>query len=155
MALMKKLLLAIVVVHFLILTDVGVAAAVTIQNKTSVAVRSLTGCKKVAFTATAGYYSMGHFYSLPGDTVTIQAKWCYSSDVITSYKVTRTTTIPVTEQLRITKQASLNGSGSVLTIGLNGDFNSGVINNVGYIGIAGHVTALGHHRFTNVSGAGG
>ena len=43
---MKKWLLAIVAVHFLILTDVGVAAAVTIQNKTSVAVSSLTGCKR-------------------------------------------------------------------------------------------------------------
>jgi len=153
---MKKWLLAIVVVHFLVLTDVGVAAAGTIQNRSSVAVSSPTGCKRVAFTATAGYYSMGHFYFLPGDTVTVRAKWCYSSDVIISYKVMWTTTIPTTEQLRIySKVASLNGCGSVLTIGLDGDFNSGVINNVGYIGIAGDVTALGHHHFTNVSGAGG
>jgi len=152
---MKRWLLAIVVVHFLILTDVGVAAAGTTQNRSSAAVNSPAGCRRVGFTATAGYYSMGHFYSLPDDTVTIQAKWCYSSDVITSHTVMWTTTVPATEQLRITKQASLNRSGSVLTIDLNGDFNSGVINNVGYIGIAGHVTALGYHRFTNVSGAGG
>jgi hypothetical protein len=152
---MKRWLLAIAVVHFLILADIGVAAAGTIHNQSSVAANSPAGCRRVAFTATAGYYSMGNFYSLPGDTVTIQAKWCYSNDVITSHEVRWTATIPATKQLRITKQASLNGSGSVLTIGLNGDFNSGVINNVGFIGIAGNVTALGHHRFTNVSGAGG
>ena len=152
---MRKFLLGVCAVAFLAPAGAGVASASTMSSERSVTVNSPSACKRVSFTATAGYYSMGHFYSLPGDTVTVRAKWCYSSDVITSDKVTWTTTIPTTQGLRITKNTSLNTSGSVLTIGLNGDFNSGIINNVGFIGIAGDVTALGHHRFTNVSGAGG
>ena len=152
---MRKSVVGVCAIVFLAPTGAGVASASTHQSARSVIGNFPSACKKVAFTATAGYYSAGHFYSLPGDTVTVHAQWCYSSDAITSHQVSWTTKIPATEHLRITKRASLNASGSVLTIGLNGDFNSGVINNVGYVGIAGQVTALGHHKFANVSGSGG
>ena len=152
---MRKWILGVCAVGFLVPTGAGVASAGTMHGEHSATVSFPSGCTKVAFTASGGYYSAGHFYPLPSDTVTVHAKWCYSTDVITSYKVTWTTTIPTTEQPRITKLDSLNGSGSVLTISLNGDFLSGVVNNIGFIGIDGRVSALGHHRFTNVSGSGG
>ena len=139
----------------LVFLNVDVSSASTIHRTPSVKHRYPIDCKKASFTAAGGYYSSGHFYTEPSDTYTVHTKWCYAGNVIISYKVTFRTTIPSSQNPRVSKTVSLNSAASVLTIGLSGDFNSGVINNVGFIGIAGEVTSVGGHNFTNTSGAGG
>lgn len=152
---MKKWSAGIGAIVLLVFLHVDVAAASTTHNSSSMTHHHPRGCKKVSFTAAGGYYSSGHFYTEPSDTYTVHTKWCYAGDVITSYQVTFRTTIPSSLNPRISKSVTLNSAASVLTIGLNGDFDSGVLNNVSVIGIAGDVNSVGGHDFTNTSGAGG
>jgi hypothetical protein len=112
-------------------------------------------CKRVAYTADGGYYSAGHFYREPGYDVTLITKWCYSNGIVKSYSVTYTTTIPDSLGPQLSTNESLINGGATLDVGVNGTYNSNVINNTGLISIVGHVTGRGRHHFVNASGAGG
>ena len=82
-------------------------------------------------TADGGYFSQGGFYWEPSDTVTLITKWCYSDGIITSHSVRHSTTIPKSLDPRFTTTQSLVKGGAVLDLYLNGDYDSGVLNNVG------------------------
>jgi hypothetical protein len=114
-----------------------------------------SGCKHVSYTGDGGYYSQGQFYWQPGDDATITTHWCYSDGVITSHSATYTTNIPTAQQPRFTVTSSLVKKGKELDVELSGDYLSGVINNVGFLSLAGDVTASGHHAFADVTNAGG
>ena len=135
---------------------VGVAAVVSVvlSSPAVVSAHAVTGstsfpsgCKKAVFTGDGGYYSMGQFYWQPGDDVTITTHWCYSNHVITSKNVSYTTTIPSSLQPRITESDSVGNGGAVLNIQVGGDYGSGVLNNVSFITLVGHVNAHGRHHF--------
>jgi hypothetical protein len=114
-----------------------------------------SSCKTVSYTADGGYFSMGQFYREPSYTVTLTVQWCYSERSITSYSSVYSTTIPGSLQPRISIDEMLIKRGTRLDIQLNGTFDSGIINNTGFIAVAGDVTRLGRHHFAKVSGAGG
>jgi hypothetical protein len=114
-----------------------------------------SGCKKATFTADGGYYSAGNFYWEPEDTVTVIAAWCYASGRVTSFSPRHTTTIGASAKLRLTVQTTPAPNGSSVTIFLSGDYLSGILNNIGFIGIEGDVGAYGHHHFVNVANSGG
>jgi hypothetical protein len=136
------------------LGSVAPASAAVLHQRTPSPDGYPSACKKVSYTADGGYYSAGHFYWEPGDDATLVVKWCFAHDAITSYSVTFTTNIPSSLEPRISKYDSLK-SARVLKAGLYGTYESGVLNNVGAIGIGGHVTAQGGSRFSDTSGAGG
>jgi hypothetical protein len=135
----------------LVMSISAVASASTVKGSTSFP----SGCKKAVFTGDGGYYSMGQFYWEPGDDVTVTTDWCYSDHVITSKNVSYTTTIPTSFHPQITESDSLGNGGAVLNVQINGDYDSGVGNNVGFITLVGHVNARGRHKFHDDSGAGG
>ncbi len=135
----------------LVSSSSAVASAHMVHGSTSFP----TGCKKAVFTGDGGYYSMGQFYWEPGDDVTITTDWCYSNHVITSKSVSYTTTIPSNLHAQITEYDSLSNGGAVLNVQVGGDYDSGVLNNVGFITLVGHVNAHGRHHFRDLSGAGG
>ena len=98
---------------------------------------------------------MGQFYWQPGDDVTITVHWCYSNHVITSKNVSYTTTIPSSLHPQITENDSVGNGGAVLNVQVGGDYDSGVLNNVSFITLIGHVNAHGRHHFRDLSAAGG
>jgi hypothetical protein len=114
-----------------------------------------SGCKKTVYTGDGGYFSMGQFYWEPSDTVTITTNWCFSGGVITSKNVTYTTTIPSNLNPRLSESDSLRSGRKSLNVQVGGDYDAGVLNNVGFITLVGHVTASGHHHFRDISAAGG
>jgi hypothetical protein len=109
----------------------------------------------VSYTGDGGFYDNGNFNWQPNDTVTLTTHWCYADGVITSHKVTYTTTIPSNLSPRLTLGSGLYPRGAVLGVSIGGDYAAGVINNVGFILIVGHVNSLGHHHFVNEPEAGG
>jgi hypothetical protein len=146
----------------------GVAVAVAVlmgfalSNSAAASARSVranlsfpSGCKRTAFTGDGGYFSMGQFYWEPSDTVTITAKWCYSGGVITSKNVSYTTSIPSSLDPQLTEYDSMRNGGRSLNVQVAGDYESGVLNNVGFITLIGRVNASGHHHFRDISGDGG
>jgi hypothetical protein len=143
------------VVGCLIWSTASAVSAGTLGGAGSSSKSFPSGCKRVAFTADGGYFSQGNFYWEPNDTVTLVTKWCYSNGAITSHSVRYSTTIPTSLKLRLSTSQFLVQGGAVLDVELNGDYDSGVLNNVGFIGIAGDVTRRGHHHFVNASGSGG
>lgn len=128
------------------------AAPVATQASTTV---QPSGCRKATFTANGGYYSAGNFYWEPGDTVTVLTSWCYAGGKVTSSSIRHTTTIGASAELRLTVQTTSTPNGSSVTIFLSGDYLSGVLNDIGFIGIEGDVGAYGHHHFVNVANSGG
>ena len=148
---MRKAFVACGVVVLLALTAVESAPA----ESAPAARNHPTGCKKVSFTGSGGYFSMGNFYPEPGDTVTITASWCYANGVITSHEATYTTDIPSSAQPRIEFSDVLNTSGGALRLDASGDYLSGALNNIGQILIVGHVTSTGSHHFRNMPSDGG
>ena len=117
--------------------------------------RGPQGCRKATFTADGGYYSMGQFYSEPGDDLTVVTRWCYSHNRITRQSVKYTTTIPGNLMPQISTHDYFADNKSVLNVLVVGTYNSNVVNNTGDIGVSGRVTATGRHHFVNASGAGG
>jgi hypothetical protein len=81
--------------------------------------------------------------------------WCSSGGVITSKKVTYTTTIPSRLDPRITESDDFDRGGAALRVSIVGGYNSGVLNNVGTILLAGHVSANGQSYFADYSAAQG
>lgn len=112
-------------------------------------------CRHTAYTGDGGYFSQGSFYWEPGDTVTIKVRWCSAAGVITSKKVTFTSTIPSNLEPRLTESDAFTHGGKVLKTNVSGDYESGVLNNVGYLLLVGHVSANGQRHFADLSGAGG
>jgi hypothetical protein len=139
----------------LIWSSASAAAAGTLGGATPSSKIFPSGCKRAAYTADGGYFSMGNFYWEPTDTATLVTKWCYSNGVITSHSLTYSTTIPSSLKPRISTSQSLVQGGAILDVQLDGDYDSGVLDNVGFISIAGDVTRRGHRHFVNASGAGG
>ena len=152
---MRRRWVCLGVVGCLIWSGASAAAAGTPGGATSSSKIFPSGCKRAAYTADGGYFSMGHFYWEPTDTATLVTRWCYSNGAITSHSVTYSTTIPGGLKPRISTSDSLVQGGAILDVQLNGDYDSGVLNNVGFIGIAGDVTRRGNHHFVNASGSGG
>jgi hypothetical protein len=155
---MRRLWVCLGVVGCLIWSTPSAATAASAGNHGGAGSSSKSfpsGCKRVAYTADGGYFSLGSFYWEPGDTVTLVTKWCYSNGVITSHSVRYSTTIPTSLQPRLLTSQVLVQGRAVLDVQLNGDYDSGVLNNVGFIGIAGDVTRRGNHHFVNASGSGG
>jgi hypothetical protein len=114
-----------------------------------------TGCKTVSFTGAGGYYDQGIFNWQPDETVTVVTHWCYGDGLITSHHVTDTTTIPGSLDPRLSLSSRLSPRGAVLEVSIGGDYDSSVLNNVGFILIVGHVSSNGHHHFVNEPNAGG
>jgi hypothetical protein len=112
-------------------------------------------CRHTAYTGDGGYFSQTFFFWEANDTVTVDVHWCSSGGVITSKTVTSTTTIPNSLDPRITESDGFSRGGSVLKVSVGGDYESGVLNNVGFILLVGHVSADGHRHFKNLSAAGG
>jgi hypothetical protein len=152
---MRRLCVCLGVIGCLIWSGASTASASTPIGAGSSAKTFPSGCKRVAFTADGGYFSQGGFYWEPSDTVTLITKWCYSDGIITSHSVRHSTTIPKSLDPRFTTTQSLVKGGAVLDVYLNGDYDSGVLNNVGFVSIAGDATRRGRHHFVNESGAGG
>jgi hypothetical protein len=152
---MKRSLAGIWAVALVMASGGGVASATTPPGIHAAKSGGAVSCRQTSFTATGGYYSAGHFYTLSNDTVTIHVGWCYAGDAISSYRVTRTTTISPNAQLRLSRSVHLNSAASVLNVDIGGDFLSGVVNNIGFVGIVGDVTGRGGQSFTDVSGSGG
>lgn len=85
--------------------------------------------------------------------------WCSSRGVITSKNVTFTSTIPSTLDPRLTEtdgpaRPGPARGGVALKVNVGGDYESGVLDNVGFILLAGHVSANGHPHFADLSAAG-
>jgi hypothetical protein len=152
---MRRPWIFIVVVGCLIGSTASTASASALTAAGSSSKGFPSGCKRAAYTADGGYFSQGHFYWQPSDTVTLTTTWCYSAGVITAHSVRYSTTIPTSLDPRISTTVSLVKGGAVLDVQVNGSYNSGVINNVGFITIIGDVTRRGSHHFVNASGAGG
>jgi hypothetical protein len=112
-------------------------------------------CRHTAYTGDGGYFSQTFFFWEPNDTVTVDVHWCSSGGVITSKTVAYTTTIPSSLEPRITESDVFTRGGAVLKVSVGGDYESGVLNNVGFILLVGHVSADGHRHFKNFSAAGG
>ena len=112
-------------------------------------------CRHTVYTGDGGYFSQTFFFWEPNDTVTINVKWCSSGGVITSKTVTSTTTISSSLEPRLTESDGLSRTGAVLKVSVSGDYESGVLNNVGFIVLEGHVSANGNRHFKNLSAAGG
>jgi len=126
-------------------TSVSAAAPATSGGSGSV-------CRHTAFTGDGGYYSAGNFYWEPSDTVTLTVQWCSSGGLITSRDVTYTTTIPSTLDPRLTESDQRTRGGEVLRVIVSGSYASGVLNNSGFILLAGHVAANGHRHFADLTG---
>jgi hypothetical protein len=152
---MRRLWVCLGVVGCLIGSIAPAASATALGRARSSSKSFPSGCKRAAYTADGGYFSQGHFYWEPSDTVTLITRWCYSNGVITSHAVRYSTTIPNSLLPRMSTSESLVQGGAILDVQLNGDYDSGVINNVGFISIVGDVTRRGHHQFANASGSGG
>ncbi len=112
-------------------------------------------CRHTSYTGDGGYFSQGNFYWQPSDTVTITVKWCSAGGVIISKNVAFTSTIPSTLQPRLTESDVFARGGEALKVNVGGDYESGVLNNVGDIDLVGHVTADGRRHFADLSAAGG
>jgi hypothetical protein len=112
-------------------------------------------CRHTSYTGDGGYFSQGSFYWEPNDTATITVDWCSAGGVIVSKKVAFSTTIPSSEQPRLTENDDVTRGGASLKVNVGGDYESRVINNIGFILLAGHVSANGHRHFADLSAAGG
>lgn len=133
----------------------GFASASTDRNSKNSTSAYPSGCKKVSYTGDGGYYDQGNFYWQPNDTVTLTTHWCYADGVISSHKVTYTTTIPSSLNPQLSLGSSLVKQGAALDVSIGGDYDAGVMNNVGFILIVGHVNWRGHSHFLNEPNAGG
>jgi hypothetical protein len=122
---------------------------------TPVTISGHSVCRHTTYTGDGGFFDQGTFHWQPSETVTLTVDWCSSGGVITSKHVTFTSTIPGSEDPRLTESDGLTRGGAVLKASVGGDYDSGVINNVGFILLAGHVSADGHRHFKNLSAAGG
>jgi hypothetical protein len=143
------------VVGCLIGSSASAASASALIGAGSSSTSFPSGCKRVTYTADGGYFSQGHFYWEPSDTVTLTTKWCYSNGLVTSHSVSYSSTIPNRLNPQVSMTESLVKGGAVLDVQMNGTYDSGVINNAGFITIIGTVTRRGSHHFANASGAGG
>jgi hypothetical protein len=152
---MKRLWVCLGIVGCLIGSSAPVASAGAPARAGSPARGFPSGCKTTSYTADGGYFSQGHFYWEPGDTVTLTTNWCYSNGLITSHSVSYSTTVPNSLDPLISTTSSLVRGGAVLDVQANGTYASGVINNVGLISIVGSVTRRGTHHFADASGSGG
>jgi hypothetical protein len=152
---MRRLWICVGVIACLIWSATGSAFASSADHGRSSAASSPRGCKTVTYTGDGGYYSQGGFYWEPGDTVTLTTHWCYARGVITSHRVTYSTSIGSALNPRFTVSAYPGNSGWVLNVTASGDYDTGILNNVGQIDLVGRVTAKGSHHFANESGAGG
>jgi hypothetical protein len=152
---MRLLWVCFGVVGCLMGSSASAASAGTLNGAGSSSKTYPSGCKRAVYTADGGYFSEGHFYWQPSDTVTLTTRWCFVGGVITSHTVRHSTTIPTSLNPRISTHVFFAKGRAILDVQLNGDYDSGVINNVGFISIVGDVTRLGHHHFTNASGSGG
>jgi hypothetical protein len=106
-------------------------------------------CRHATYTGDGGYYSAGYFFWEPGDTVTLEVRWCSSGGVITSKSVTYTSAIPSSLDPRFTESDSFTRGGKVLKMSLSGSYESGVLNNAGGILLVGRVAANGQRRFAD------
>ncbi len=145
---MKKLLASLMSVVLFSVFNVGIVSAAP-------KVVYPTGCETTSYTAIGGYYSQGNFYQQDHDTLTIKAQWCYANNLITSHHISYTTTIPANDYPRLIRTIHLNKAKTSLGVGVNGDYDSGVLNNVGFIGATGTITSLGTYSFSTTSGNGG
>jgi hypothetical protein len=152
---MRRLLICIGVVGCLLGSTSTVASAGSRTAAGSSTGSYPSGCKRVPFTADGGYFSMGGFYWEPGYDVTLVTNWCYSGGEITSYSIRWSTNIPSSSYPRFVTGETLGARRAILGVGLNGGYNSGILNNVGTLSIDGYVTMTGRHHFANESGAGG
>ena len=114
-----------------------------------------TVCRNTVYTGDGGYFSQGFFFWEPNDTVTIEIHWCSSAGRINSKSVSYGTTIPSSEQPRLTEGAGFGRNDSELKVSVGGDYLTGVLNNVGTILLVGHVAANGEHHFRDLSEAQG
>ena len=152
---MRRLGMCSLVTALLLVSSAPVASAAVRGGAGPTTARHPTGCRKVSYTADGGYYSAGNFYWEPGDDVTLTTHWCFGGGLVTSYAVTYTTTIPAGLDPRFLTNESVVDGGAAVDVELNGDYDTGVLNNVGFVGIAGLVRQNGHHRFADTSDSGG
>jgi hypothetical protein len=152
---MNRLWVSIGVVGCLIGSSASVPSAGAVVGAKSPARGFPSGCKTISYTADGGYFSQGHFFWEPSDTVTLTTSWCYSNGLVTSHAVSYSTAVPNSFDPVISTTSSLVRDGAVLDVEANGTYNSGVINNVGLITVVGSVTRRGAHHFADESGAGG
>jgi hypothetical protein len=139
---------------------VGLLVAPTIATSAGAASVPATSvgasvCRHTSYTGDGGFFQQGTFYWEPNDTVTITVDWCSSGGVIVSETVTFSTTIPNSQDPRLTENDDFTRGGAVLKLHVGGDYETGVINNIGYFALVGHVSANGHRHFADLSGAGG
>jgi hypothetical protein len=106
-------------------------------------------CRHTSYTGAGGYFSAGYFFWEPGDTVTIKVRWCSSGGAITSKTVTYTSAIPSNLDPRFTESDGLTRGGTVLKLTVSGEYESGVLNNSGFILLAGRVAANGQRHFAD------
>jgi hypothetical protein len=112
-------------------------------------------CRHTSYTGDGGFFDQGTFHWQPNDTVTLSVDWCSSGGAITSKTVTYTTTIPSSLEPRLNEGDGFTHGGAALKVSVGGDYESGVINNVGFLVLEGHVSANGNRHFKNLSAAGG
>lgn len=110
-----------------------------------------TVCRHTAYTGDGGYFSAGTFFWEPSDTVTLKVQWCSSGTLIRSKRVTYTSAIPSTLDPRFIESDTLARGGKLLKVTVSGSFDSGVINNSGFIELAGHVAANGNRHFADLT----
>ena len=106
-------------------------------------------CRHTSYTGAGGYFSAGYFFWEPGDTVTLKVRWCSSGGVITSKAVTYSSAIPSTLDPRFTESDRFTRGGKVLKVSVSGGYESGVLNNSGFIFLAGRVAANGQRHFAD------
>ena len=106
-------------------------------------------CRHASYTGDGGYFSGGFFFWEPGDTVTLTVRWCSSAGVITSKTVTYMSAIPSALDPRFVESDGYAHGDKVLKVSLSGSYDSGVINNSGFILLAGRVAANGQRHFAD------
>jgi hypothetical protein len=129
--------------------------AITESPVSAKAANDPSGCKTTSFTGSGGYYSATRFYPESTEQVKVVTHWCFSHGFITSHWVKTTTSISKAQHLYIHKTVRLYQGGRALSVSINGNFSSDVLHNGGLISITGRVTALGLHRFADVTGSEG
>jgi hypothetical protein len=116
-------------------------------------------CQTASYTADAGYYDQGNFYSDPGYTFTVDANWCYANGQITSDTINYLTNIPAGDGFNPTETATLNATGTELDISAFGTFSTLNENTGAYVaqmaGLSGELNADGTSAFQTTSNNGG
>jgi hypothetical protein len=124
----------------------------TTAGATTPVTHGSTVCRHASYTGDGGYFSGGSFFWEPGDTVTLTVDWCSSAGVITSKTVSYTSAISSSLDPRFVESDGYVHGDKVLKVSVSGSYDSGVINNSGFILLTGRVTANGRRHFADRTG---